>query len=127
LDSGRCHETEASSGKYHLASEPVIKQILVGADLLQDQLERKLYIIRKRVENDIRKSNIKQKSFFLYPSLSTKVLIYKGMLTSEQLGEYFLDLKDERLHSAIALVHSRFSTNTFPRWDLAQPFRNAGT
>ena len=113
-------------GEISLASEPVIKQILVGADLLQDQLERKLYIIRKRVENDIRKSNIKQKSFFYIPSLSTKVLIYKGMLTSEQLGEYFLDLKDERLHSAIALVHSRFSTNTFPRWDLAQPFRMLG-
>jgi glutamate synthase (NADPH/NADH) large chain len=113
-------------GEISLASEPVIKQILVSADLLQDELERKLYIIRKRVENDIRKSDLKQKDFFYIPSLSSKVLVYKGMLTSEQLGEYFLDLKDERLQSAIALVHSRFSTNTFPRWDLAQPFRMLG-
>ena len=113
-------------GEISLASEPSIKQILLGADLLQDELERKLYVIRKRVENHIRKSDIIQKNFFYIPSLSTKVLIYKGMLTSEQLGEYFLDLKDERLQSAIALVHSRFSTNTFPRWDLAQPFRMLG-
>jgi glutamate synthase (NADPH/NADH) large chain len=113
-------------GEISLASEPSIKQILLGADLLQDELERKLYIIRKRVENDIRKSDIIQKNFFYIPSLSSKVLIYKGMLTSEQLGEYFLDLQDERLQSAIALVHSRFSTNTFPRWDLAQPFRMLG-
>jgi glutamate synthase (NADPH) large chain len=113
-------------GEISLASEPSIKQILLGADLTQDELERKLYIIRKRIENKVRNSDIVQKSFFYIPSLSTKVLIYKGMLTSEQLGEYFLDLKDEHLHSAIALVHSRFSTNTFPRWDLAQPFRMLG-
>jgi glutamate synthase (NADPH) large chain len=113
-------------GEISLASEPLIKQILLGADLPQDDLERKLYIIRKRVENSVRNSGLVQKSFFYIPSLSTKVLIYKGMLTSEQLGEYFLDLKDERLQSAIALVHSRFSTNTFPRWDLAQPFRMLG-
>ncbi len=104
-------------------AEPEIKQILLGADLSQDELERKLYIIRKRAEKYIQTSQLKQKSFFYLPSLSTKILIYKGMLTSEQLGEYFLDLKDERLESAIALVHSRFSTNTFPSWDLAQPFR----
>lgn len=104
-------------------AEPNIRQILLGADLPQDVLERKLYIIRKRTENYIAASGIKQKSFFYMPSLSTKVLIYKGMFTSEQLGEYFLDLQDKRMQSAIALVHSRFSTNTFPSWDLAQPFR----
>jgi glutamate synthase (NADPH/NADH) large chain len=113
-------------GEIAHASEPVMKQILLDADLSQEELERKLYIIRKRVENEIRWSDLRQKEFFYIPSLSTKVLIYKGMLTSEQLGEYFLDLKDERLQSAIALVHSRFSTNTFPRWDLAQPFRMLG-
>ena len=73
-----------------------------------------------------RNSDLKQKNFFYIPSLSTKVLVYKGMLTSIQLGQYFLDLVDERLQSAIALVHSRFSTNTFPSWDLAQPFRMLG-
>ncbi len=105
------------------SAEPNIKQILLGADLPQVELERKLYIIRKRVEKFVTASKLSQKSFFYLPSLSTKVLIYKGMFTSEQLGEYFLDLQDERMESAIALVHSRFSTNTFPSWDLAQPFR----
>ena len=105
------------------SAEPNIKQILLGADLQQDELERKLYIIRKRAEKYVAASNLKQRSFFYLPSLSSKILIYKGMLTSEQLGEYFLDLQDSRIQSAIALVHSRFSTNTFPSWDLAQPFR----
>jgi glutamate synthase (NADPH/NADH) large chain len=113
-------------GEISRAAEPEIIQILLGADIPQEDLERKLYIIRKRTENQIRNSGIRQKSFFYIPSLSTKVLIYKGMLTSIQLGEYFLDLNDERLQSAIALVHSRFSTNTFPSWDLAQPFRMLG-
>ena len=113
-------------GEIARAAEPVIKQILLGADIPQEDLERKLYIIRKRTEKIIRSSEIQQKSFFYIPSLSTKVLVYKGMLTSIQLGEYFGDLNDERLQSAIALVHSRFSTNTFPSWDLAQPFRVLG-
>jgi glutamate synthase (NADPH) large chain len=107
-------------------AEPVIKQILVGGDYEQDDLERKLFIIRKRAEKAVRESSMEQKNFFYLPSFSTKVLIYKGMFTSHQLGEYFLDLRDERLQSGIALVHSRFSTNTFPSWDLAQPFRFLG-
>ncbi|OFY57230.1 MAG: glutamate synthase subunit alpha [Bacteroidetes bacterium RBG_19FT_COMBO_42_10] len=113
-------------GEISLAAEPHIRQILLGADIQQDDLERKLYIIRKRTERIIRDSVIQQKSFFYIPSLSTKVLVYKGMLTSLQLREYFLDLTDEHLQSGIALVHSRFSTNTFPSWDLAQPFRMLG-
>ncbi len=113
-------------GEISLASEPRIRQILLGADIPQEDLERKLYIIRKQTERIIRESDIKQKNFFYIPSLSTKVLVYKGMLTSTQLGEYFRDLTDERMQSAIALVHSRFSTNTFPSWDLAQPFRMLG-
>lgn len=104
----------------------MIEQILLGSDLQQDEFERKLYVIRKRAENAIRNSELSEKSFFYVPSLSTKVLVYKGMLTSLQLPEYFLDLRDERLKSGIALVHSRFSTNTFPSWDLAQPFRMLG-
>jgi len=111
-------------GEIARAAEPLIRQVFVGGkNLEQDDLERKLYIVRKRAEKYIRESDIKQKNLFYIPSLSSKVLIYKGMLTSMQLGEYFLDLQDERLESAIALVHSRFSTNTFPSWDLAQPFR----
>ena len=113
-------------GEISLAAEPDIRQILLGGETEQDELERKLYIIRKRAERIIRDSDINNKNSFYIPSLSTKVLVYKGMLTSLQLGEYFLDLTDERLQSAIALVHSRFSTNTFPSWDLAQPFRVLG-
>jgi len=110
-------------GEIARGAEPNMKQILLGADLPQEELERKLYIIRKRVEKYVAASKLKEKALFYLPSLSTRILIYKGMLTSEQLGEYFLDLQDERVESAIALVHSRFSTNTFPSWDLAQPFR----
>lgn len=110
-------------GDLSRAVEPAMKQVLCEADLDQIDLERKLYVVRKRSENAIQRSDIPQKAHFYIPSLSTRVLIYKGMLTSEQLREYYLDLTDKRLSSAIALVHSRFSTNTFPSWDLAQPFR----
>jgi glutamate synthase (NADPH) large chain len=113
-------------GEIAKSTEPYIKQIFLKADLSQDELELKLYIVRKRAEKAIRDSNLTQKSFFYLPSLSTKVLVYKGMLTSLQLGDYFKDLTDERMQSAIALIHSRFSTNTFPSWDLAQPFRLLG-
>ncbi|HZM14345.1 MAG TPA: glutamate synthase large subunit, partial [Bacteroidales bacterium] len=108
------------------ATEPYIKQVFIKADLQQEDLERTLYIIRKRVEKAIRESDLRQKSFFYIPSLSSRVLVYKGMLTSIQLRDYYSDLTDERMQSAIAMVHSRFSTNTFPSWDLAQPFRFLG-
>ncbi len=104
-------------------NEPVIKQIFVQGNYEQDELERKLFLTRKITENAIRSSTLKQKDHFYIVSLSSKVFIYKGMLTPEQLGAYFLDLQNPRMASAIALVHSRFSTNTFPTWDLAQPFR----
>lgn len=110
-------------GKIARDSEPDIRQIFIEGELSDEVLERKLFVIRKRVEHLIRESSLQEKSFFYIPSLSSRVLIYKGLLTSEQLGEYFLDLQDVRLKSAISLVHSRFSTNTFPSWDLAQPFR----
>jgi glutamate synthase (NADPH) large chain len=110
-------------GEISRAAEPAMTQILVGADMEQIDLERKLFIIRKRTEKMIRESSLSQKNLFYLPSLSTRILVYKGMLTSEQLTGYYKDLSDERLTSAIALIHSRFSTNTFPSWDLAQPFR----
>lgn len=108
------------------ATEPYIKQVFIKADLQQEELERTLFIIRKRVEKAVRESDLRQKSFFYIPSLSSRVLVYKGMLTSVQLRDYYSDLTDERMQSAIAMVHSRFSTNTFPSWDLAQPFRFLG-
>jgi glutamate synthase (NADPH/NADH) large chain len=110
-------------GEISRAAEPAMTQILVGAEMEQIDLERKLFIIRKKAEKIIRESSLSQKKLFYLPSLSTRILVYKGMLTSDQLVGYYMDLSDERLMSAIALVHSRFSTNTFPSWDLAQPFR----
>ena len=110
-------------GEIARASEPFIRQVFVKANLEQDALERKLYLARKLTEKEIRESSLKEKDSFYIPSLSSKVMIYKGMLTPEQLRTYFLDLKDPDMRSAIALIHSRFSTNTFPTWDLAQPFR----
>ncbi|MDD5634253.1 MAG: glutamate synthase large subunit [Candidatus Omnitrophica bacterium] len=85
--------------------------------------ERKLYVIRKRMENIIRGSDLKQKSFFYITNLSSRTISYKGLLMPEQLRYYFIDFKDQDIESALALVHSRYSTNTFPTWDLAQPFR----
>ncbi len=110
-------------GEIALSAEPVIEQVFISTNLEQDELERKLYIIRKRIENEVRNSSLLQKAMFHLPSLSSKIIVYKGMFTPEQLGKYYIDFKDETLVSAIALVHSRFSTNTFPTWDLAQPFR----
>ena len=108
------------------STEPEIRQVFLGSDLPPEDLERRLFIIRKRTEKAIRESDLSQKGLFYLPSLSVRTLIYKGMLTSLQLREYYTDLTDERMQSAIALVHSRFSTNTFPSWDLAQPFRYLG-
>lgn len=113
-------------GKTAKESEPVMEQIFVGysGDLKDSlELERKLYILRKKIENKVRNSSLAQKSFFYITNLSSKTFSYKGMLTPEQVGTYFLDLSDPSIESAIVLVHSRFSTNTFPTWDLAQPFR----
>ncbi|MBN2165558.1 MAG: glutamate synthase large subunit [Marinilabiliaceae bacterium] len=110
-------------GEIARSTEPKIKQIFVKGNYEQDTLERKLFIARKLTENQVRNSQLKEKEGFYLPSLSSKVFIYKGMLTPEQVGQYYLDLQNPKLKSAIALVHSRFSTNTFPTWDLAQPFR----
>lgn len=106
--------------------EPVIRQIFIarGADCPdQNAFERKLFVIRKQVENAIRALNLSQGSFFYVPSLSSLTIVYKGMLLAEQVGDFYPDLADERVTSALALVHQRFSTNTFPTWDLAHPFR----
>lgn len=110
-------------GEISRSTEPVMRQIYVTGEYEQDDLERKLYIARKQAENQVRNSKINEKEAFYLPSFSTKVMIYKGMLTPAQVGQYFVDLRNSNLESAIALVHSRFSTNTFPTWDLAQPFR----
>ena len=89
----------------------------------QALLEKKLYLIRKRVEKKIRQTNAEIRQDFYIVSLSTRSIIYKGMLSSMQLRHYFPDLTNSYFTSGLALVHSRFSTNTFPTWSLAQPFR----
>ena len=107
----------ACLGKDARATEPDIKQVFITGVTDADSLERTLYIIRKKIEKRVRHSD------FYIVSLSAKNIIYKGMLSSMQVREYFPDLTQPYFTSGLALVHSRFSTNTFPTWSLAQPFR----
>lgn len=110
-------------GEAALANEPDIKQIFITGFTDSETADRRLYIIRKRIENKVRRSDIAAREDFYIVSLSTKNIIYKGMLSSLQLRNYFPDLTNNYFTSGLALVHSRFSTNTFPTWGLAQPFR----
>ncbi len=106
--------------------EPEFRQIFIGRgkDVRDDlEFERKLYVIRRRVELKVLESNLGQRDYFYICSLSARTLIYKGQLTSPQVDRFFPDLSDEDMVSAIALVHSRYSTNTFPSWSLAHPYR----
>jgi glutamate synthase domain-containing protein 2/glutamate synthase domain-containing protein 1/glutamate synthase domain-containing protein 3 len=106
-------------------AEPRIRQVFIGRNSATspDAFERKLFLIRKRAERRVAASSIDGREDFYVASLSAKTIAYKGMLSAEQLEAYFPDLADSRLASALALVHQRFSTNTFPSWPLAQPFR----
>jgi glutamate synthase domain-containing protein 2/glutamate synthase domain-containing protein 1/glutamate synthase domain-containing protein 3 len=117
----------ASLGKTARASEPVMRQVFIGRHRkLSDDMafERKLYVIRKRAENALRYSGkVPGGEFFYIASLSYKTLVYKGMLLTTQLREYYPDLSHPAMQSALALVHSRFSTNTFPSWNRAHPYR----
>jgi len=106
--------------------EPFIRQVFVGRGVNcpdQDAFERKLFVIRKQVENAVRDLNLDNGHEFYVSSLSTRTLVYKGMLLADQVGSFYPDLNDELMESALALVHQRFSTNTFPTWDRAHPFR----
>jgi glutamate synthase (NADPH) large chain len=106
--------------------EPVIRQVFIGRGggvTVTDALERKLYIIRKASGHAIQALNLAHGKEFYVPSMSARTVVYKGMLLAHQVGTYYKDLQDSRVVSALALVHQRFSTNTFPTWDLAHPFR----
>ena len=108
-----------------LPSEPVVRQVFVACGENcpdQDAFERKLFLIRKRMDNEIRGAGFDKSAYYVV-SLSSRTVNYKGMLLAHQVGRYYRDLSDERFASALALVHQRFSTNTFPTWNLAQPFR----
>jgi glutamate synthase (NADPH) large chain len=106
--------------------EPVIRQVFVARGsraMDEDSFERKLYIIRKRAGHAIQSLALRHGREFYVVSFSTRTIVYKGMLLAHQVGEYYGDLHDESMVSALAMVHQRFSTNTFPTWDLAHPFR----
>jgi len=106
--------------------EPVIRQVFIGRGAevtVTDALERKLYIIRKSSGHAIQALKLAHGKEFYVPSMSARTVVYKGMLLAHQVGTYYKDLQDPRVASALALVHQRFSTNTFPTWDLAHPFR----
>jgi glutamate synthase (NADPH/NADH) large chain len=108
------------------AKEPVIRQIFIGrgADIMvTDALERKLYVIRKSSGHAIQALNLLHGKEFFVPSMSARTVVYKGLLLADQVGVYYKDLQDARCVSALALVHQRFSTNTFPEWPLAHPYR----
>ncbi|MDO5289368.1 MAG: glutamate synthase-related protein [Pseudomonadota bacterium] len=108
------------------AKEPVIRQVFIGRGhdvIVQDALERKLYVIRKTASAAIQNLGLKYSKEYYVPSMSTRTVIYKGLLLADQVGTYYLDLADERCVSALGLVHQRFSTNTFPEWPLAHPYR----
>ncbi|MBD3380067.1 MAG: glutamate synthase large subunit [Candidatus Omnitrophica bacterium] len=113
-------------GKGALETQPVIKQPIIKAggsvNAIMD-FERKLYVIRRIAEKQVKASTIEQKSFFYITNLSSRTLSYKGLLMPHQVKDYFVDLREKDVVSSLALVHSRYSTNTFPTWDLAQPFR----
>ena len=108
------------------AKEPVIRQVFIGrgADVMvTDALERKLYVIRKMASHAIQALDLAHGREYFVPSMSARTIVYKGLLLCDQVGRYYLDLRDPRVVSALALVHQRFSTNTFPEWPLAHPYR----
>ena len=112
-------------GRVARASQPYIEQVFIkrptGMD--EDTFERKLYLVRKRTENEMLASDIREKDFFYIPSLSCRTIIYKGLLLAPQIDQFYKDLADPDTISSICMVHQRFSTNTFPTWQLAHPFR----
>ncbi len=112
-------------GQTARAREPRIRQVFIGRERTTERadFEPKLLLLRKRAEKLVRESSIEGREDFYVASLSSKTLVYKGMLSAEQVETYFPDLADSRVSTALALVHQRFSTNTFPSWPLAQPFR----
>ena len=112
-------------GRVARASQPYIQQIFAGrpTGMTSDQLERKLYVVRKRAEIEVMKSDIPDKGMFYIPSLSARTIVYKGLLLAPQIAKFYKELSDPEVVSALCMVHQRFSTNTFPTWQLAHPYR----
>ena len=118
-------------GEKSAQSQPFMAQVIVlpsqdildRLDIDDNAFERKLYAIRREAENYIRYGKLRGGKYFYFASLSSRTIVYKGMLTTEQLGTFYLDLQDRSIETALAMVHSRFSTNTFPSWERAHPYR----
>ena len=112
-------------GRVARASQPYIQQIFIGCPegLDEDAFERKLYVVRKRAENEVRESGIEDAEMFYLPSLSCRTIVYKGLLLAPQIANFYRELSDPDVMSALCLVHQRFSTNTFPSWQRAHPYR----
>jgi len=113
-------------GKIAAETQPNIKQVFIGKNgqkLSESEFNTKLFVARKIAENEIYNSALSQKQYFYFPSLHNRTLIYKGLLIPEDIDRFYLDLSNPNLVTKLALVHQRYSTNTFPTWDLAQPFR----
>jgi glutamate synthase domain-containing protein 2/glutamate synthase domain-containing protein 1/glutamate synthase domain-containing protein 3 len=112
-------------GREARATQPYIEQLFLrgGAGWNHDHLEQKLYVVRRRAEAAVAALDIREKSFFYVPSLSSRTIVYKGLLLAPQIAEFYKELKDPATRSALCLVHQRFSTNTFPTWPLAHPYR----
>ncbi|HUC29570.1 MAG TPA: glutamate synthase large subunit, partial [Candidatus Acidoferrum sp.] len=112
-------------GRVARASQPYIQQIFVGSSSVMDEdaFERKLYLVRKRAENEVREAGIEDAEMFYIPSLSCRTIVYKGLLLAPQITNFYRELSDPDVVSALCLVHQRFSTNTFPSWQRAHPYR----
>jgi glutamate synthase (NADPH/NADH) large chain len=112
-------------GRQARATQPYIEQVFLrqSPGMTQDQLERKLYVIRRRAEAEVAASDIREKDFFYVPSMSSRVIIYKGLLLAPQISQFYGELADPETRSAMCMIHQRFSTNTFPTWQLAHPYR----
>jgi glutamate synthase domain-containing protein 1 len=114
-----------SIGRQARATQPYIEQVFIraGEGMTQDEFERKLYVVRRRAETEIAESDMHEKGFFYVPSLSSRTIIYKGLLLAPQIEDFYLELADPLTKSSMCMVHQRFSTNTFPTWQLAHPYR----
>jgi glutamate synthase (NADPH/NADH) large chain len=112
-------------GREARATQPYIQQVFLGRpdDWDEDHFERKLYVTRKRIEHEIASADIVDRNFFYIPSLSSRTIVYKGLLLAPQIANFYGELADPRVKSALCVVHQRFSTNTFPSWPLAHPYR----
>jgi len=112
-------------GREARASQPYIEQFFVGRPegMSEDDFERRLYLVRRRTENEIADSDIEEKEFFYVPSFSCRTIIYKGLMLAPQIEKFYFELANPLVTSALCLVHQRFSTNTFPSWKLAHPYR----